>query len=119
MLKIEFNKLRFFGYHGLYEEEASVGVEFELDLFIDYIPLATPVKHITETLDYVSVYAMIKTIMEKREDLLETVAHNIAQNIISHYVFVEEVKVIIRKLHPPITNFTGSIGIHYSLKRRP
>jgi dihydroneopterin aldolase len=119
MLTIEFNKLRFFGYHGLYEEEAVVGEEFELDIFINYWPLATPVKHLTDTLDYVSVYGLVKDMMEKREDLLEAVAHNIAQGIIMHYVFVDEVKVIIRKLHPPITNFTGSIGIHYTLKRNP
>jgi dihydroneopterin aldolase len=62
-------KVRFFGYHGLYPEEAIKGNEFEVNLTLTYRKEDTLIKYLEDTIDYVAVYNLLKKQMTIRQDL--------------------------------------------------
>lgn len=117
MLTIHLNKLRFFAYHGLYEEETVAGEEFELDVHLQYVPATLPISHVGETVDYTQVYRLIKERMSKPELFLETLAHHITSDILEQFPAVLSVDITVTKLRPPIVNFTGNISVQYVAHR--
>ncbi len=117
MLTIQLLNLPFYSYHGVYDEEKKLGGAYEVTVLVRYTETTIPVLHITETIDYVAVYNLIKQRMQQPRALLETVATTLAGDIFSTFTEVEEVCVEIIKKHPPIPNFEGSIGVKWEGKR--
>jgi len=117
MLKIELSKLQFHGYHGVHEDEGKAGGDFEVNLVVYFKPVVLPVRHLNETIDYTQLYAVVKHRMERRTRLLETLATEIADEILNSFPSVQEVEVSIKKLNPPIPFFNGSVVASYSVKR--
>ncbi len=118
MLSIHLHNIILFAHHGLYEEEKVLGNEFELNITIKHSPQQLPVKHISDTVDYVAVYELVKKRMAVATPLLETVVTDIAQKILAQFSLAEEVFVSIRKMHPPIPQIQGSVGVSFSLQRK-
>ena len=117
MLKIELSNLQFHGFHGIHEEESMAGGNFEVNLVVYFEPRSIPVQHIEETIDYTKLYALVRQRMEQATPLLETLATEIAQEILTTFQKAEEVNVTIRKLNPPIPFFNGHVAAEYNLKR--
>jgi dihydroneopterin aldolase len=117
VLTIELNKLRFHAYHGLYEEEKKLGGEFEVNVLVKHLPQKSVINHLEDTIDYTSVYQLIKKQMSIAEPLLETLAMNIAEDIFRKFSLAKEVNISVTKLHPPFINFEGSITVSYHCKR--
>lgn len=117
MLTIQLLHLPFYAYHGVYEEEKKLGGEYEVTALIRYTETKMPVLHITETIDYVSVYNLIKQHMQQPRALLETIATTLATDIFSSFAEAEEVSIEIIKKHPPVPNFEGSVGVKWKGKR--
>jgi dihydroneopterin aldolase len=98
----------------MYEEEKRVGNEFEVDVSI---ACKSPKKHVTsieQTVDYTEVYRILQEEFAERQFFIETVAMKVADKLKHQFPEIETVKISIRKLNPPITNFSGSVGITYS-----
>jgi dihydroneopterin aldolase len=55
--------------------------------------------------------------MKKPVHLIETLATEIASEIIAKFPIATEVNISISKLHPPIKNFEGSVGVTFKIKR--
>lgn len=108
-------KVHFFAYHGLYPEEAVKGNNFELNLTITYHK-NTPIQSLSDSIDYVAVYDLLKKQMEIRQDLLEVLAQNIADALKNSYPQISKIELDILKLHPPIQGFTGEAGINICLE---
>ncbi len=117
MLSIHLHQLTIFAHHGIYEEEKVLGNEFELNLTIQYHPAKTPVKHLKETIDYVSVYELVKKRMAIPTALLETVITEIARQILDEFSLAETVSISIRKKYPPISRIDGSVGVSFVMNR--
>jgi dihydroneopterin aldolase len=117
MLSIHLHNLRFFAHHGIYEEEKILGNEFELNITVKHSPQRLPVKHLEDTVDYIAVYELVKKRMAIPTPLLETLATEIAQQILLQFVLAEEVFLSIRKLHPPVSQLQGSVGVSFEIKR--
>jgi 7,8-dihydroneopterin aldolase/epimerase/oxygenase len=111
---IELKHLRFFADHGMYEEERRVGNEFEVDVSVACKSPKKKITSIEQTVNYVEVYRILQEEFAKRRYLLETLAMDIAERIQSQFDAIESVVITIRKLNPPITNFSGSVAITYS-----
>jgi 7,8-dihydroneopterin aldolase/epimerase/oxygenase len=111
---IELNSIRFFAEHGMYEQEKRVGNEFEVDVSIACKSPKKIVTSIEQTVDYAEVYRILQEEFAKRQFFLETVAMKVADKLQHQFPVIETVKISIRKLNPPITNFSGTIGITYS-----
>jgi 7,8-dihydroneopterin aldolase/epimerase/oxygenase len=111
---IELNSIRFFAEHGMYEEEKRVGNEFEVDVSIACKSPKKIITSIEQTINYAEVYRILQEEFAERKFLLETVAMKVADKLQQQFPEIESVKIGIRKLNPPITNFSGSVGITYS-----
>lgn len=118
MLSIHLHQLQFFAYHGIYEEERVSGNQFEVDIRIDYQPESIPVKHLSDSIDYVQVYDLVNMRMSIATPLLETLVTELADQILATFLKAEVVFISIKKLHPPIPDFKGSVGVSFELKRK-
>lgn len=117
MLSIHLNNLLFHSFHGLYEEESVLGNDFKVDITVWHQPARIPVLSLHETINYVTVYELVKKKMEIPTLLLETLATTIAQEILTAFQQAEKVKISIDKLQPPIRDFNGSVGVEFELNR--
>lgn len=111
---IDLKQLRFFAEHGMYQEEMRVGNEFEVDLSIGCKSPKKMITSLEQTINYVEVYRIVQEVFSERKLLLETCAMEIAEKLEVNFPEIEQITICIRKLNPPITNFSGSVGITYS-----
>jgi 7,8-dihydroneopterin aldolase/epimerase/oxygenase len=109
---IALKQLRFLAYHGLYAEEQKTGNEFEVDLVISHDPDGT-ITDLSDTVNYVTLYEMLKTEMRNPRRLLETFAMETADNIHAGFPNIRKVEIAITKLQPPIPHFTGRVTVRY------
>lgn len=117
MLSIHLQQLRFYANHGLYKEEKIIGNEFEVDVTVKYYPPQLPVNEIQQTIDYASIFQLVKERMTQPVDLLETFVSETALAIIKQFKLADEVYISIKKLHPPLVNFEGSVAVSFEVKR--
>jgi dihydroneopterin aldolase len=95
--------LVFYAYHGLFAAEKELGQRFEVDvdLYGDFSSCARG-DDIDAAVNYADVYALVREIVEEREfDLIETLAHTLADEILSAHR-VNSVTVRVRKPGAPI-----------------
>lgn len=116
-MQIHLQHVRVFARHGLHAGEEIAGGEFEVNLTTYYLPSQMPIKEIEETLDYTTLLEVVRERMQQPVALLETLAAEIASEIIAKFSIVTAVDISISKLHPPIKNFEGSVGVTFKLKR--
>ena len=118
MLSIHLHNIIFFAHHGIHEEEKILGNEFEVNVTIKLTPYQLPVKHLSDTIDYIAVYDLIKKRMAVPTSLLETLATDIAGQILAAFALAEEVTISIRKIYAPVSQLRGSVGVSFELKRK-
>ncbi len=97
--KILLTGMEFFGHHGCSDEERQRGQVFKVDaeLILDLSKSAKS-DDIKDTVDYVSVFNEIKTVVTgKPRNLIETVAEDIAQTILEKFYQIETVKINLQK----------------------
>lgn len=112
MIHIHLDRLRFRGFHGVFEEERVLGNDYEVDLSIAFNPTSS-VLAIDETIDYTAVYNLVKSRMMLPCPLLETLVMDITAEIRRRYARVEKIRVSIKKLYPPVNSFEGSVGVSF------
>jgi 7,8-dihydroneopterin aldolase/epimerase/oxygenase len=113
MLTIELTNLRFFAHHGLYKEEVLTGNEFLVNLAVSFITAAEVITAIDETINYVSLFEIVKKSMSVPTPLLETIAMQISGKIYKTFPQVKKTTITITKLQAPIENFIGQTGIKF------
>ncbi len=111
MITIHLNDLRFYAFHGVYEEEKILGNEFVINAFVAFDEAQNIISSIQDTINYTSVYNIIKAVMSIPTSLLETVIMAIGNEIYNHFKFINYIKISIVKLHPPIEGIEGSVGV--------
>lgn len=116
-MKLCLNELSFFGYHGLYKEEKKMGNHFTVEVQIDFTPKSSIVNDITQTIDYVAVYALVKKWMDIPTPLLETLVCLIADDILQTHLLAEKVSVTITKLKLPIAYLEGNASVSIEKSR--
>jgi len=112
MFTIHLHHLRFFSFHGVHEEETVLGNDFEVNVDVTFTSNET-ITRLHQTVNYVKVYDIIKQQMQIPTALLETVAQDLAQKIYDADNRIISISINIKKLHPPIPNFLGSVGVSY------
>src|SRR5262245_45178755 len=113
LLTISLTKLRFFAYHGLYAEEKKTGNQFEVNLSVSYTPSQGTITDLSDTINYVSLYELLKKEMQQPRDLLETLAMQVAEKIHLQFPQVKTIDFSITKLQAPIVGFTGEVGVQF------
>jgi dihydroneopterin aldolase len=109
---IQIKGIRSYGYIGLLPEEQILGQWFEVDLIL-WVDLykAGYSDEISDTVDYRQAIAQVKQIISKEKfALVEKLANAIADAILK-IERVEQVRVALTKVSPPIPDFGGQILI--------
>jgi 7,8-dihydroneopterin aldolase/epimerase/oxygenase len=113
VITIELKQLRFLAYHGLYAEERKTGNEFEINLSVSFQPLSGTITSIADTVNYSSLYTLLKSEMQKPRHLLETLVMELAEVIHVSFPQIKKIEISITKLHVPISKFAGTAGVRY------
>jgi 7,8-dihydroneopterin aldolase/epimerase/oxygenase len=111
---ISLNQLRFYAAHGLYAGEALAGSEYLVEVHMAF-ESETPVDKLEQTINYATVYDMVKQRMEMPTGLLECIAQDIAMGIHQIDQRVNRVEVSIQKCNPPIEHFSGAVSVSCTL----
>jgi len=115
---IRLNQLHFHAPVGWYAEERLLGNSVVIDLELKVKVTRVKEDELVNTVDYESVYALVKKIVLKPAKLLETLCGNIAAEILLRFKEVIEVKVITAKIHPPVGGIAGSSSVEVREKRK-
>jgi dihydroneopterin aldolase len=95
--------LEFFAYHGYYDEEQKVGNKYSVDVIVKAdLNTAAVADTLSETVNYESLYNIVKENMQIRARLLEHIGYEIIQSIFQQFDQVQWVEVSIAKFNPPI-----------------
>ena len=116
MLTIQLHNLVFFAHHGIHKEEQLTANAFEVNLDVMYNEKKNKFNSIQDTIDYVSLYEIVKKQMQVITPLMEKVCKEIISKIKKQYPFITEINISIRKLNVPIENFQGSVGVEMRKK---
>ncbi len=114
LMTVELKQVRFFAFHGLYDEEKREGNDFELNLAVSFFPQADVISSIRETINYAALYEIVDAEMQEPRDLLETLSMTIVAKVKTAYPQAKKAVISITKLNPPIPGIKGSTGVTYS-----
>jgi dihydroneopterin aldolase len=113
MVTIKLKQLRFFAHHGLYEEERKVSNEFIVDLEVGFESPVPVITRMNETINYIRLYELVKRYMLQTNDLIESLAMKISDDIHQLYPQVKKISISITKKYPPVINFSGNVAVSY------
>ena len=110
--QIIIERLEFCGLCGVTHEERArpqpLAVDLELDCQLGPVGLSDNLAH---TIDYARVVQRVVEVGTAQDScLLETMAARLLAMLFDEFP-IERVKLWVRKLHPPITYVTGSVGV--------
>lgn len=108
---IKITGMEFYAYHGCMEEEAVVGGKYIVNVEISAnVQNSFHSDNIKDTVDYVTLYELVKTEMMVRSKLIEHVAGRIMKKIKDLHKKIYSVKVEIIKIKPPIPGNVESVS---------
>jgi 7,8-dihydroneopterin aldolase/epimerase/oxygenase len=112
MSLIKLEGMEFFAYHGCFKEEQVIGTKFTVDLSIETdVEQAALKDDLHLTINYLTVYQMVKKQMEIKSKLLENVAHRILDNLYSQFPGIIWAEVKVSKLNPPLGGKLKSVSL--------
>ncbi len=119
MTQILLEGLEFYSYHGCFSEEQIIGTWFTVDLTLEGDFEKSAINDdLHETVNYLQVYRTVKEEMEKPSKLIETVANRIIEAVLQKFVLVENIKVKVSKLNPPLGGKIKNVSVIMQ-KNRP
>ncbi len=112
MDKILIQGIRLYAYHGCMKEEALAGGEYVVDISIE-ADLSKPSisDKLNDTIDYVTVYEIVKKEMAIRSKLIEHAAQRILDKLKSKYSKTGSIEVKVTKLNPPIEGEVEKVSV--------
>ena len=118
MAVIEINNMRFYAYHGCFEQERTIGTHFRVDLAVHTDTGRAEVSdNIADTVNYLEVYQLVKRQMQIPSHLLEHVARRIGDGLLSQFAAIEKVVVKVSKLNPPLGGQMESVSVTLDFSR--
>ena len=110
--------LEFHAFHGVYPHERESGNWFEVDITVELeIPERSLDDNLGRTVNYETLYQIVKEEMEKPSKLLETVAEEIVQRVMRELHEVAEVEIKLAKVNPPIGGKCKRASVSIQKKR--
>ena len=100
---ISLEGMEFYAYHGFYDEERKVGNKYTVD-----VHLTTDFTHgaqeddLNGTVNYETVYKLVKAQMSESNKLLESIAQKIINSLFKELPQIEAAEVAVSKHNPPI-----------------
>ncbi len=115
MSLIQLEGMEFFSYHGCFKEEQVIGTKFIVDLLIEIDTIeAEKEDDLAKTLNYLSVYQLVKNQMAIKSKLLENVAKRILDELYLKFPEIKFAKVKVSKINPPLGGKLNSVSLTLS-----
>ena len=101
-----------YGYHGCSEEEGKIGRTFKVDVALEAdLKKAASEDKLSDTINYVTIYDIVKEEMSIRSRLMEHVAQRIYDHLLKEFPQVAKAEVKVSKLNPPINGIVESASV--------
>lgn len=115
---IRLKKIKVYAYHGCLVEEGKIGSDYLVDLKVKAsLAEASKTDALRDTVDYVHLNRIVKQEMNIRSKLLEHVGKRIIDRIFEELILVNEIKVSVAKVNPPIGGNVAEVVVTMSAKR--
>lgn len=115
---IEIKGMKFHSFIGHYDEEKQIGNKFNIDIRITTDCEKSGISdNLTDALDYVNLYALIKAEMQKKCNLIENVSLRIKSIIFEKFDEVTHIYLKISKLSPKIGGIVEEVSVIQDVSR--
>ena len=109
---ISIENMKFYAYHGCFEEERQVGTSFMVTIRMETdTTKAENSDNIEDTVDYSKVYSVIKREMSVSSRLLEHVGRRIINAVKQEFKDIEKISLKISKLNPPVGGQMDNVSV--------
>jgi len=112
MGKIIIEGIKLYAYHGCKPEEAVNGGNYIVDVCIE-ADISKPSKSdkLSDAIDYVQIYEIVKKEMVVRSKLIEHVAKRIYDKLKNNFSKTKSIEVKVTKLNPPIDGEVERVSV--------
>ncbi len=116
MATISIEGMEFYAYHGCFKEEQIIGTKFRVDLFIKSdTSEAEKTDDLSKTINYQTVFQIVKAQMQIKSKLLEHVGRRILDELKANFPEIENAKIKISKLNPPLGGKMENVSLTLNL----
>ena len=118
MAWIALEQMEFWAYHGCFTEEQVIGTRFLIDLYIETDTSKAELSDdLNDTINYQSVYKVVKNEMQIPSKLLEHLGRRILTSVFTRFPKISYAKIKISKLNPALGGKIGSVSVNLEEKR--
>ena len=104
--------IRLYAYHGCMKEEAAIGGNYIVDISIEAdLKKASSSDRLNDTIDYVSVFEVVKKEMAIPSKLIEHVAKRILDRLKKKFPKTGYMQVKVAKLNPPVSGEVEKVSV--------
>lgn len=116
MSLISIEGMEFFAYHGCFKEEQIIGTKFIVDLHITTdTSEAEASDMLSKTINYQSVYLLVKKQMQSKSKLLEHVGRRILDSLKEEFPGIQDATIKVSKLNPPLGGKIDNVSLTIKL----
>jgi 7,8-dihydroneopterin aldolase/epimerase/oxygenase len=110
--KINIEGIKLYAFHGCLEEEARIGANYIVDVYIttDFSKAAVS-DDLDQTIDYCAIYEISKKQMALRSKLIEHACKRIFDEIVSEFKTIRALRVKLTKLSPPMNGNVERVSV--------
>ena len=109
---IEVSGINIYAFHGCLEEEARIGGNYIVDVYLETDFTQAGLKdELSLTVDYVNVNKIVASEMAIRSNLIEHVGQRIWDKMTEELIGLNYLRIKIRKLMPPINGHVDEVAI--------
>jgi dihydroneopterin aldolase len=113
---ISIEGMEFFAYHGCFKEEQIIGTKFIVDLHIIADTSEAEVSDdLSKTINYQSVFLLVKNQMKEKSKLLEYVGRRILNALKTKFPSIQDATIKISKLNPPLGGKIENVSLTIKL----
>ncbi len=102
MATLAIEGMKFYAFHGVYDEERKAGGYYSVDVFATIDDRSGEHDLLDTTLNYEGVYSITKKVMEVPGKLIEYLAHEILKALKEEFAEAIKFKVKVIKHRPPL-----------------
>ncbi len=96
--------MHFYAKHGYYAHEKQIGTRYTVDVYVHSdLRAAGKGDKLEDTINYESIYEIVKNVMAHSVNLIEHLAYTIIEEIIDTHTDLKKVKVRVTKDNPPLS----------------
>jgi dihydroneopterin aldolase len=107
--------MEFHAYHGCFPEEQHIGTKFIVDVFLEADTLEAEITDdLSKTINYQSVYILVKAEMEVNSKLIENVSRRILDSIMKAFPEIHFAEIRLSKMNPPLGGKVESVSVTIS-----